>query len=142
MSMRRVTAVLLIGVAGSMAVVSCGSDRVATVDITHFRPTTAMDQPIQMDKDGSPTPRLRWGTADQLILTTWGSGSCPLLPTSVTLENAHRITITIGLASDDGPCSADLAPTNSVIVAPHGLDANQPTIARIQSNDVALSSRN
>ncbi len=140
MSVRRATAVLLIAVFGTLTVVSCGSDRVATVAITYSRSTTVMDQPIQMDKDGYPIPLLRWGTADQLILTTWGSGSCPLLPTTVTLQNAHRITIR--LASDDGPCTADLAPTNSVIVAPHGLDASQPAIAKIQSNEVALSSRN
>lgn len=140
MSIRRMFAGLLIVVAGAAKVISCGSNSVvATVALTYSRFTTAMQTMPEPDKNGDPTPLLRWSSADQLILTTWGSGTCPLLPTAVTLQNAHRISIS--LASVDGPCTADLAPTNSVIVAPAGLDASMPAIAKIRGNEVALAPR-
>lgn len=133
------TAALLIAAVGTTMLVGCESKRVATVAVTYSKSTTAMDTTPDMGKDGVMVPLLRWAGADQLMLTTWGSGSCPLLPTAVTLQNAHRINIT--LASHDGACTADLTPTNSVLMAPAGLDSTTPAVAQIQSNEVALPSR-
>jgi len=139
MSVRRTIAGLLIVVAEAVTVVGCRSDGAATVALTYSRSTTAMRTMPKVDKNRS-IAATTLGRCRSLILTTWGSGSCPLMPTAVTLQNAHRITIS--LSSVDGPCTADLAPTNSVIVAPAGLDASKPAIAKIQSNEVALSPRN
>src|SRR5947209_8738876 len=115
MRVRTTVAGLLVVVFGAMTLAGCGPKKAATVAITYSRSTTAMEIPT-MGAGGAPVPLLRWSSADQLVLTTWGSGSCPLLPTAVTLINAHRITI--ALDSDGGACTADFAPTNSIILAP------------------------
>ncbi len=139
MKVRRMVAGLLITTAGALTVVSCGSSSVDTVAVTYSRSTTSMKTMPAVDENGDPMPLLRWGSENRLILTTWGSGTCPLLPTRVTLQNAHHVTIRLG--SVDGPCTADLAPTNSVIVAPAGLDATTPAVAQIQGSNVPLSPR-
>ena len=90
-----------------------------------------------MGKNAAPIPLLRWHSAHQLILTTWGSGSCPPLPTAVTLQNAHRLTIS--LASHPGPCTADLTPMNSVLEAPTGLESSTRAVANIHGDEVALA---
>jgi hypothetical protein len=145
MSVPGVIGGLLMAVAGMLTVAGCGSTDVPTIAVTYSRSTTvpAAETTVLLDKNGAEVPQLRWGSGDQLILTTWGSGSCPELPTSMTLQNAHRLTI--GLYSRPGSgnngCTADLTPTDSVITAPAGLDDGTPAVAQVEGNEVPLSPR-
>jgi hypothetical protein len=127
---------------GLAASSGCAHNDISTVAVTHSQPSTAMAPPAR-DKNGDQLPQLRWNSGHQLILTTWGSGTCPSLPTSVSMQSDQRIVI--GLASnygrDDVGCTADLSPTDSVILAPSGLDASKPAVAAIQGRQVTLAPR-
>ena len=123
MSLRGAIVGLVMAVAGTVTVVGCASDSVPTIAVTYFRSTATptAETTVPLDKNGTAVPQLRWGSEDQLILTTWGSGSCPLLPTAVTVQGAHRIAISLATQyGSDVACTADLTATDSVIVAPPG----------------------
>lgn len=143
MSIRRIAA-FLIAASGAITAAGCGSPPTNTVAITYYRPTSAAMAALGTDKYGIPFPAIRWGNPNQLILTTWGSESCPELPSAVTIQSPHRITIDLGSGPGAGNtgCTADRTPTDSIVGAPAGLDSNTPSIAEIQGHDVALAVRN
>ncbi|MFB2599081.1 hypothetical protein ACEXQE_14915 [Herbiconiux sp. P17] len=67
--------------------------------------------------------KVRWGDdiAPHIILTTYGSGSCPSAP--VTLEVVDPETIAVTLAPPPlGACTADLRPTAFAAERPESLD--------------------
>lgn len=66
-----------------------------------------------------------WSGAGQMYVVTYGSGSCPKLPTSVTAAAGNRLTITTA-PSSDGPCTMDYGPTTSLVDVPAGIDDRQP----------------
>ena len=121
MRIRSSPAVFCAVMVGSLTAAACASDGFSTIAVTYSRATTVPAMPILLGKDHIEVPQLRWGSGDQLILTTWGSGSCPLLPTAVTVQGAHRIAISLATQyGSDVACTADLTATDSVIVAPPG----------------------
>jgi hypothetical protein len=67
--------------------------------------------------------KVRWGDdiASHIILTTYGSGSCPSAP--ATLEVVDPVTIAVTLAPPPtGACTADLRPTAFAAERPEALD--------------------
>jgi hypothetical protein len=66
-----------------------------------------------------------WLGPGQMYLVTYGSGSCPKLPTDVTAAAGNRLTITTA-PSSDGPCTMDFGPTTSFVDVPTGIDEKQP----------------
>ncbi len=77
-----------------------------------------------------------WATAGRMAVMTWGSGSCPGLPWSLAVPQRNLLRITI-VAPDSGPCTADLAPTTSIITTPAALDVSQSVTVTI--NDGSYS---
>ncbi len=65
-----------------------------------------------------------WTGPGRMYLVTYGSGSCPKLPTSVS-ATGNQLTITTALSSD-GPCTMDFGPTTSVVDVPQGIDDALP----------------
>jgi hypothetical protein len=66
-----------------------------------------------------------WSGLRLMYLVTYGSGSCPRLPTSVSATGSNQLAITT--ASDsDGPCTMDFGPTTSVVDVPQGIDDTKP----------------
>ncbi|QCB94967.1 hypothetical protein [Cellulomonas shaoxiangyii] len=56
-------------------------------------------------------------------LVTWGSSTCPTLPDEVEWDESAqvvRVTLTDATAYGDAPCTADIAPTTSVVALPDG----------------------
>lgn len=69
-----------------------------------------------------------WGPDGQILVMTFGSSSCPRLPTVVELVDSHTLKIsTAALLPPADPgvaaaCTADAAPTTSAVAIPAGLD--------------------
>jgi hypothetical protein len=66
-----------------------------------------------------------WSGPRLMYLVTYGSGLCPKLPTSVTVAEGNRLTITTAPASD-APCRMDFGPTTSVVDVPAAIDDKEP----------------
>jgi hypothetical protein len=66
-----------------------------------------------------------WTGPGRMYLVTYGSGSCPKLPTSVSATGGNQLTITTASTSD-GPCTMDFGPTTSVVDVPPGIDETKP----------------
>ncbi|WP_382308682.1 hypothetical protein [Herbiconiux sp. UC225_62] len=70
--------------------------------------------------------KVRWGddVAPHIILTTWGSGSCPSAP--ATLEVVDPATLAVTLAPPPpGACTSDLRPTAFAAERPEALDTSK-----------------
>lgn len=63
-----------------------------------------------------------WDGARRLNITTYGSGSCPALPTAVRSKGEHQVVVRT--TTREGACTADLSPTTSVIALPQGIDTS------------------
>ncbi|HEY7988480.1 MAG TPA: hypothetical protein VIE19_04620 [Lapillicoccus sp.] len=66
-----------------------------------------------------------WSGPGLMYLVTYGSGSCPKLPTSVAVAQGNRLTI-VTAPSSDGPCTMDFGPTTSAVDVPPGIDDTKP----------------
>jgi hypothetical protein len=72
-------------------------------------------------------PCAAWADAHSLYVVTWGSGSCPLTPTSVSVANARKVVIrTVEHAFLKGTtaCSDDLRESTSVVRLPATIDSS------------------
>jgi hypothetical protein len=68
----------------------------------------------------------RIGDHSRLRITIWGSSSCPSVVDRALLnETGSKITLILREDSD-GPCTADIAPTTSVIRFPANVHINRP----------------
>ena len=77
-----------------------------------------------------------WTGPGRMYLVTYGSGSCPKLPTGVSASGGNQLTITTASTSD-GPCTMDFGPTTSVVDVPQGIDDTKPvqvTVDGVASN--------
>ncbi len=79
-------------------------------------PTTIAESWAQ--DDSADTLVLRAAEPGKLLVTTFGSSTCPLLPVAATWDE-RRTALQITAAHDPGetprPCTRDLAPTTSVV---------------------------
>ncbi|QGQ20715.1 hypothetical protein GC089_17890 [Cellulomonas sp. JZ18] len=68
----------------------------------------------------------------RIRVVTWGSSTCPTLPDQVVWDEAAqvlRVTLTDATAYGDRACTADIAPTTSVVALPEGSpDATSLTV--------------
>jgi hypothetical protein len=115
--------------------------------------TSALPTPAAVVSFGSGLPsgianatsgdRAAWGPPGQLLIVTYGSGSCPRLPNVVTGTGPHTVTITTVtyLSSTRPSCTADLGPTTSVVREPANLDETRPVTITIDGTRVGLAAR-
>jgi hypothetical protein len=73
---------------------------------------------VEADRS-DPEPGWVLGDDGRLAVYAAGSSTCPWRPTEVTAEG-DRVTVRLG--RDDGPCTADLVHTTSVVALPPGVD--------------------
>jgi hypothetical protein len=66
-----------------------------------------------------------------LAVVTFGSSSCPPVPTSIAAPDAEHVVIEFA-ASPDTPCSADLAPTTHQFDLPSGVSATPGVTAELR----------
>ena len=58
----------------------------------------------------------------EFAIVTFGSSSCPPVPTSIASSDATHVEITF-VRSPNNPCTADMAPTTHKFDLPEGVDA-------------------
>lgn len=64
-----------------------------------------------------------WLEPDETFaIVTWGSGSCPSIPTALTAEGQNRVAVTFSPSPND-PCTADMAPTTHEFALPDEITA-------------------
>ena len=59
----------------------------------------------------------------EFAIVTFGSSSCPPVPTSITAVDAHHMAITF-VKSPNSPCTADMSPTTHKFDVPDGVEAD------------------
>jgi hypothetical protein len=105
-----------------------GNGAAATASATGSTPTVSHTKglpPTVTPTDTAGQSLVGWSGPRLMYLVTYGSGSCPKLPTSVDFVEGNRLTITTRPASD-GPCTMDFGPTTSVVDVPPGVDDTKP----------------
>jgi hypothetical protein len=99
--------------------------------ITDYRPGIAPD-----------TVSIGWAlNEDLLVVTTFGSGSCPKLIDKVTAETGNSIRLEITSGNPTRTCTADLRPLTSTIRPPAGITADQTLVVRIGSREWQIPPR-
>ncbi|MBO0812068.1 MAG: hypothetical protein J2P23_08465 [Microlunatus sp.] len=74
---------------------------------------------------------------------TWGSGSCPELPSAVTATAPDRLVIQTHIlaAGRHAICTADLVVTTSLVRLPAEIDAGRALVVRVDGKPTRLAAR-
>jgi hypothetical protein len=92
----------------------------------------------------TPKPWAAVAGARTIYVMTWGSGSCPRIPTSVTARDSGEVVIrTVELhdvPTGDAPCTADLAVTTSVVRLPAAVTDAKDLLVQIDGTTTRLAS--
>jgi hypothetical protein len=80
-------------------------------------------------------------TAGHLEVVTWGSSGCPRLPDRLLTPTAVAVSISMsnGAAPAGSSCTADLAPTTSLIQIPGTVDLGQTITVTIMDGVYGVS---
>lgn len=88
---------------------------------------TSKGSPPGFDGDGgllNGEPSAIWISGRrEFAIVTFGSSSCPPVPTSISAIDEHHLAITF-VKSPNSPCTADMAPTTHKFNVPDGVDAD------------------
>ena len=112
----------------AFVVVACGGDSTSHPSwlLSHH-----LGEPQGVTTAGIPGAGVRDAvlrpTAGHLEVVTWGSSGCPRLPDRLDTPTADALSISMsnGAAPPGSSCTADLAPTTSLIQIPGTLDLEQ-----------------
>jgi hypothetical protein len=134
---------LLVGTLAVIGSVSACSHQTelssALIDHSRGGPPPSVTASPRAANDTSPS--VAWAQPDEIYVTTFGSSSCPRLPTSVKASRPHRVTVKTAqryLHKSDTSCTADLGPTTSTIRLPGGIDATSTLIVTVDGTPVTL----
>ena len=124
-NMHRVAVLLASGAAVVLGVSSCSAAhdaRVAPAVVTQVRGLPpSVTEPPGAGAAGIPKPFASWAVEPgDIYVTTWGSSTCPKLPTSVHATGAHGVQITTArhYLRGENVCTSDFAPTTSTVRLP------------------------
>lgn len=78
------------------------------------------------DGRGDPRASAAWTTGDTIVVTTWGSGSCPKRPVKLERKSKSKVTVRVRRTEQAEACTADLGPTSSSVRLPRGVATNAP----------------
>jgi hypothetical protein len=138
----RVAVLFAFGVTVVVGTSACTSgSTVATAVVAHARgfPPGVTKPPSDLAA-GIPKPFATWAQADQIYVTTWGSSSCPMLPTSVNADGAHEVRIKTA-EHGEGNCTADAAATTSTVRLPAETDDTAALTIDVDGTPTHLSPR-
>lgn len=98
---------------------------------------------IPKDRRDGSKPWAAWAGQRTIYVMTWGSGSCPRLPTTVKAIDADQVTIHTEeiFYRKDAVCTADLAVTTSVVRLPSTVTAAHRLLVRIDRSTTHLPAR-
>lgn len=109
--MTRTAFALALALAATLMLTGCTATSVATETIKGLP-----DRYIAGDNLFNGEPLALWSDSG-LAVVTFGSSSCPPIPTSIAAPDAERIVVVFS-PSPNTPCSSDLAPTTHLFELP------------------------
>jgi hypothetical protein len=124
------------------------SSRVSPAVIRHFRglppgvDLTASQLSAHLRNARRVTPLVMHAGSRSIYLTTWASGGCPEVPTTVRAQGPRHViirTVIHDFESGDNACSADLAPTTSLLRLPWRIATDKPFTVRVDGVRVPLT---
>ena len=132
-----------IGVVATMASACSGPghSRVSSAVTRHFKgvptgvSTAAVQQHLRTQK-----PWAAWAGSRSISVMTWGSGSCPSLPSSVEAAGADQVVVHTVVGPGD-VCTSDLAITTSVVRLPSRVDTRRVLVVQIDGTSTRLPAR-
>lgn len=81
------------------------------------------------EEQGGEQPVAIWtDNRETLTVVTWGSSSCPPVPTALDLESAMLLNLRFAPPVDE-VCTADFAPTSHVFATPDGISFSAVQLA-------------
>jgi hypothetical protein len=129
-------AAVLLGVALATSACSHGGpthSHASTAVVRHFAGLPKDAEPARDQPLPESQPCLSSAGAGMVYVTTWASGSCPRIPTSVTTRGGTLVIRTVEHDPTEGDtaCSDDLAATTSVVRLPRSLAGSTPLLVQI-----------
>lgn len=111
--------------------------------IDHFKGVPKGGLPPACDGPSTQTC-VGWADDHSIYVVTWGSGSCPLIPTTVDAEGNQEVvirTVDHDFFKGDNACTADLAPTTSVVRLPVTIDSSKSLIVHVDDASSRVAAR-
>ena len=126
---------------GAQSIDVCTADALCGAELRSRAAINHLHRVVRLP--GVVSDRAAWGPPGQLLIVTYGSGSCPRLPNVVTGTGPHMVTVTTVtyLSSTRPSCTADLSPTTSVVREPANLDETRPVTISVDGTRVGLAAR-
>ncbi|MDO9590830.1 MAG: hypothetical protein Q7J04_06780 [Microcella sp.] len=115
-------------VAGAAALVLVGCSAASSIATETVRGVPA-GVTLTDDEQLGEQPVAVWtDNRETLTVVTWGSSSCPPVPTSLDLESAMLLNLRFAPPTDQ-VCTADFAPTSHVFTTPDGISVSAVQLA-------------
>jgi hypothetical protein len=123
-----VSAVILLAACTGGPPIASDQEEPSSVADRTYRGTTETSRGPGEGTVFSESPQGTWLERNQTFaVTTWGSSSCPSIPTSIELEAKNAVAIHFEPSPHD-PCTADMAPTTHEFTVPSGSGTTPLTI--------------
>lgn len=127
-SRRRGIASALLASAAALVLVGCSAASSIAVETVRGVPAGVT---LSDDEQMGEQPVAVWtDNRETLTVVTWGSSSCPPVPTSLDLESAMLLNLTFAAPTDQA-CTADYAPTSHVFETPDGISFSVVQLAMV-----------
>jgi hypothetical protein len=78
------------------------------------------------DGRGDPRASAAWIKSDTIVITTWGSGSCPKRPVKIERKGKSEVRVRVRRTERAEACTADLGPTSNSVRLPRGVATDAP----------------
>jgi hypothetical protein len=115
---RRTLAALFAATAVAFALAGCSAASSIATETVRGVPSgvTLTDE----EQSGEQPVAIWTDNRETLTVVTWGSSSCPPVPTSLELEAAMQLNLEFAPPTEQ-VCTADFAPTSHVMTTPDGI---------------------
>jgi hypothetical protein len=135
-----------VAVAAAITVGACSGpthSHVSSAVTGHFKGVPpGLAVPAGQENPRTQKPWAAWAAPDSIYVMTWGSGSCPRIPSSVKAAEAGLVLISTAehdFHSNDNVCTADLAVTTSLVRLPSTVDATHALVVQIDGTSTHLA---
>lgn len=139
--------VLLLAVLMAYGIGGCAGrpeTRVSPAVVRYFKGLPrGVSVPPEDQRTEHPKPWAARAGQRTIYVMTWGSGSCPKLPSAVTATAPDRLIILTHMLTSGrrAICTADLAVTTSLVRLPAEIDASRALVVRVDGAPTRLAAR-
>jgi hypothetical protein len=115
---------------------------VSSAVIGHFKGLPhSVTVPENRQRDPSEKPWAAWAGPRSIYVMTWGSSSCPNIPTSVDAAAVDLVfirTVEHDFHPGDDACTEDMAVTTSLVRLPSSIDTTRALVVQIEDTKTRL----